>query len=345
MKRGAAVRASSASGGRGRLVACLLVSSLGACLGACTGKYVRATSSDRFEATPERLQRGQYLVNQVMGCGGCHTSRATGNLFVEGEQTDLFLAGGNVLQDRGSKLYVPNLTPDPDGLGAWTDDEILRAVRDGVAKDGRFLAPMMPYDNYQYLSDDDGKALVAYLRSIPAAKPPRPRFPNELKLLPKILFTVIGVQMHKPTANVPNPDRADRVGYGHYLARVGGCTDCHSLGDRGPLKEEDPQFMAGSTIPFADERLGKVYSRNLTPDVETGIGKYKPADVKAALRNGTRLDGKRMAPPMSIMIPHYSGMTDDDLDALIAYLGTLKPAKHLVQEPELVAEAQKLVTP
>ena len=321
------------------------VLSVALALGGCKGKYIRPTTPEKFEATPERLQRGQYLVNQAMGCGGCHTSRATGNLFMEGEQTDRFLAGGNVLEDAASgKSYIPNLTPDPDGLGSWTDDEILRAVRDGVGKDEHFMVPMMPYNNYQYLSDEDGKSLVVYLRSIPAGQAPSPRVDNELKFLPKILFTVIGVQMHTPATNVATPDRGDRVTYGHYLARICACTDCHSLGEKGPAKEDDPMFMAGSTVPFANDRLGKVWSRNLTPDVETGIGKYKPADVKAAMRNGTRLDGKRMAPPMSIMIPHYSGMTDEDLDALITYLGTLKPAKRAVQEPELTAEAQKLVT-
>jgi len=323
-----------------------LVLALGPLLGACHGKYIRPTSPEKFEATPERLQRGQYLVNQLMGCGSCHTSRATGNLFMEGEQTDLFLAGGNVLEDPGAgRLYIPNLTPDPEGLGGWTDDEILRAVRDGVHKDGHFLAPMMPYDNYQHLSDEDGKALVVYLRSIPAAKAPRPRFDSQLKFLPKMLFTVIGVQMHKPVANVPAPDRSDRVAYGHYLAEVAACTDCHSMTAKGPRKESDPLFMAGADAPFVDARLGKVYARNLTPDPDTGLGKYKPEQIKAALREGKRLDGKRMAPPMSVMIPHYSGLSDEDLDALVVFLGSLKPANHVVKEPELTPEAQKLIAP
>ena len=314
-------------------------------LGACHRKYIRPTSPEKFEATPERLQRGQYLVNQLMACGACHTSRPSGDLFMEGEQTDLFLAGGNVLQDPAVRLYVPNLTPDPDGLGSWTDDEILRAVRDGVHKDGHFLVPMMPYDNYQHLSDEDGKALVVYLRSIPAAKSPRPRFAPELKFLPKLLFTTIGVQMHKPVAGVTAPDRTDHVAYGQYLARVGACTDCHSMTSKGPRKETDPLFMAGADAPFTDARLGKVWARNLTPDPETGLGKYKPDQIKAALRDGKRLDGKRMAPPMSVMIPHTSGMTDEDLDALVAFLGSLKPANHAVKEPELTPEAQKMIAP
>jgi hypothetical protein len=90
--------------------------------------------------------------------------------------------------------------------------------------------------------------------------------------------------------------------------------------------------------------LGKVYARNLTPDVETGLGKYKEADIKAALRNGKRLDGKPMAPPMSVVIPHISGMSDEDLDALVSFLVSLKPAKHAIAEPELTDEARKLIS-
>jgi mono/diheme cytochrome c family protein len=312
---------------------------------ACHGKYIRATSSEKFEATPERLQRGHYLVNQVMSCGGCHTSRATGNLFLEGEQTDHFLAGGNVVQDDGfGTLYIPNLTPDAEGLGGWSDDEVLRAIRDGVKKDGGFMVPMMPYNNYQHLSDEDGKSVVAYLRSIPATKAPRARIANELKFMPKMLFTVVGVQMHAPVANVTPPPKTDLVRHGRYIAEIGACTDCHSLGEKGPKKDTDALFMAGSDIPFSDTRLGKVYARNLTPDVETGLGKYKAADIKASLRNGKRLDGKPMAPPMSVVIPHISGMTDEDLVALVAYLLSLKPAKHSVPEPELTEEARKLVS-
>src|SRR3569832_1552496 len=269
--------------------------------------------------------------------------RPRGDLPMEGEQTDPFLAGGNVLQDPAVRLYVPNLTPDPDGLGSWTDDEILRAVRVGVLLVGFFLVFLLPYDNYQHLSDEDGKAMVVYLRSIPAAKAPRPRFEGEMKFMLKVLFKVIGVQMHTPVANVPTPDRTDRVTYGRYLAEVGACTDCHSMTAKGPRKESDPLFMAGAGAPFVDARLGKVWARNLTPHPVPGLGKYIPVLIMAAMRDGKRRDGMRLAPPMSVMIPHYSGLSDEDLDALVAFLGSLKPAKHAVQEPELTSEAQKMV--
>ena len=152
----------------------------------------------------------------------------------------------------------------------------------------------------------------------------------------KVMFKVIGVQMHAPAAGVAAPDRANIIDYGHYLARICACTECHSLADKGPRPETDPLFLAGSELPFADPALGKVYPRNLTSDHETGLGRYDAAAIKQAMRVGVRLDGKKMASPMSIMIPHYSGMTDEDMDALVAYLKSLPPAKHKVPARELV---------
>jgi len=91
-----------------------------------------------------------------------------------------------------------------------------------------------------------------------------------------------------------------------------------------------------------DPSFGKVWARNLTPDVETGLGKYAPDQLKQAIRNGKRLDGKRIAPPMSIMVPHYAGIAEEDLNALVAYLRAIPPARHQVPERELVPSAKAL---
>jgi mono/diheme cytochrome c family protein len=298
----------------------------------CHGKYIRAIDDAPIERTPERLQRGGYLVNQVMSCGGCHTSRATGNILVEPERADAFLGGGNHFPGKGlGKLWIPNLTPDVEtGLGAWKDDEILRALRDGVSRDGHFLLPMMPFDEFQHLSDEDARSIVAYLRSIPAVKEPRARPENEIGFMPKVLFKVIGVQMHAPATNVAAPAPSDKVAFGKYLARIGGCTSCHSMTDKGPRKETDELFMSGADVGFEDPSLGTVYPRNLTSDAATGLGNYDAAAIKQAIRTGHRLDGKSMAPPMSILIPHISGLTDEDLDALVAYLKSLPAVKHQI---------------
>ena len=70
-------------------------------------------------------------------------------------------------------LYAPNTTPDKEtGLGNWTDDEIARAVREGVAKDGHALFPIMPYPNFRHMSDEDLASVIVYIRSIPAIRNP-----------------------------------------------------------------------------------------------------------------------------------------------------------------------------
>jgi mono/diheme cytochrome c family protein len=233
-------------------------------------------------------------------------------------------------------IWIPNITPDVEtGIGAWKDDEILRVLRDGVAKDGHFLVPLMPFGAYQYLSDDDARAVVAYLRTVPPYRQAKPRQENKLGFMTKLMFKTIGVQMHKPIAGVAMPDRANKHEYGHYLMRVAACGDCHSLTEKGPRPETDPMAFAGSEVPFEDPGLGKVYASNISGDAETGLGRYDAAAVKQALRNGTRLDGKRFAPPMSILMPHISGMTDDDIDALVAYMKTLPAAKRKQPERQL----------
>jgi cytochrome c553 len=322
--------------------------------GACGGKYVRPVTGEKVAATPDRLVRGGYLVNQVCACGACHTTRENGHL-TESERTDAYLGGGNIFVAHGMSdgVWIPNITPDPEtGVGNWSDDELMRAIRDGVGRDGHFMLPFMPFTSYQHLSEEDVRSIVAYLRTVPPFKQPKPRQENQLAFMPRMLFTKIGVQMHPPAHDVPGPPpppqpsgkpdvdekalKEHLIARGRYVTTIGVCGECHSLTKKGPRKPEDPQYLAGSEGPMEDPTFGKVWARNLTPDKETGLGKYWPDQIKQAIRDGKRLDGKRMAPPMSIMIPHYSGMAEDDLDAVVAYLKSLPPTKHQVPERELV---------
>src|SRR5262252_7091007 len=84
------------------------------CVAGCHGKYVRAVSGDPIEAKPERLQRGSYLVNNVLFCGACHTSREHGNNLTEPERTDAYLGGGSVYDDKGiGSVWVRTSRPSP----------------------------------------------------------------------------------------------------------------------------------------------------------------------------------------------------------------------------------------
>jgi mono/diheme cytochrome c family protein len=307
---------------------------------ACTGKYIRPTSLTRIEGTPDRIARGQYMVDSVASCGVCHTPRVDAN-WLGGERGDAYLAGGSVfdMSDEGLKISVPNLTPDIEtGLGSWSDDQILRALRDGIHKDkDRLMYPPMPFYMFDQMSDEDAYSVVAYLRSIPPVK-------NKFTAVREAGFMVrtvmnFGVMHHKPVQNVKVPDRKNAKAYGGYLARMGLCVDCHSLTSMGPDLEDN--LLGGGTEPMKMQEIGKIHPRNLTPDKETGLGKFSKAQIVEALRSGKRLDGKTMAAPMSWVIPHLSTWTDEDLDALVTFMQSVPAIKHAVPERELTKEAKK----
>jgi cytochrome c553 len=302
---------------------------------ACTGAYVRPTTQERVQSTPERVARGAYLVNQAMSCGACHTTRE-GSFALTGERADMLLAGTAIeLPKDGFKLWIPNLTPDVEtGLGGWSDDEIMRAVRDGVGQDGHLLFPLMPFSSYRHVSDEDLRAIVAYLRSVPPVKNRRPFSGNQLGFVAELLVSR-GMMHHEPARDVAPPDRRDQLAYGEYVLRLGHCAECHAATGTGPRDVGEEGFLSGWDHAEGLPGVGKVYCRNLTPDRDTGLGRYSADQIKRALREGRRLDGQRMAPPMSLFIPHLSGLTDDDMDALVAFIRSVPPVKNKIPERQL----------
>ena len=112
------------------------------------------------------IGRGAYLA-QIMDCTGCHTGRTPEGApdpaqYLTGSMLGFSLPGLGV-------FWPPNLTSDATGLGGWTDEQVVTAIRTGVRPDGRVLAPIMPYHSYAALTDEDAAALVAYLRTLPHA--------------------------------------------------------------------------------------------------------------------------------------------------------------------------------
>jgi mono/diheme cytochrome c family protein len=319
-----------------------LVLALGLGALACTGKYVRPTTQETVKATPERLARGEYIVDRLASCGACHTERQSGDASdSESATAGAYLSGGNTLRDAQFTLWVPNITGDlQTGIGRWTDDELMRAIRDGVRPDGSFMFPVMPYLDYRFMSDEDVRAVVAYLRSVPKVKQPRKPTENDLPFLAKVGIG-LGMVQHEPAKDVPPPPD-DPVRRGEYLAHLGHCQSCHALGSRGPRDPDDDDFMAGSDKPMETPGLAKVWAPNLTPDRETGLGRFSDEQLENALRTGTRLsDGKPMAYPMSAFIPHLAGISAQDMSDLIAWLRSLKPVKHAVPPRELTAKGQQ----
>ena len=164
----------------------------------------------KVAATPERLARGKYLYENLCNCGGCHSLR------------DFTRFGGpEVVSGRGQGSVFPpefglpgevaasNITPDREtGIGAWSDGEKIRAIRDGVDREGRTLFPLMPYRFYRYMSDEDVQSLVAYLNALPPLRHSQPKTRIQF---PVNLFIK---SAPKPAGQVAPPDLGDRVKYG-----------------------------------------------------------------------------------------------------------------------------------
>ncbi|HEY2017939.1 MAG TPA: c-type cytochrome [Bryobacteraceae bacterium] len=280
--------------------------------------------------TPERIARGKFIFQYVSHCDSCHSERDFTR--VDGPVVESGRGRGNVLSSLINGLpgtvIAPNLTPDPEtGLGNWTDGEKIRAIREGVDRDGRALFPMMPYAGYRKMSDEDVESLVAYLDSLSPVKNPLPK----TQLAFPVNLMIKGVP--QPVGNVPPHDRSDKVKHGEYLATLGACAECHTPMDKGqPVPGK--KFAGGRQFVSS---LGTVVTANITPDIETGIGKWseefflkKFYDYKEYAANGPP---KASGPEAFTLMPWLglSQLPPEDLGAIYAYLRTLRPVHNPVE--------------
>lgn len=138
--------------------------------------------------TADLVERGRYLVT-IMDCGGCHTTGA----LVGKPDPSRHLAGSDIgFGFPGGVVYPPNLTPDPDtGLGKWTEEQLIQAVRRGLRPDGRVLVPIMPWPAFAMLTDADARAVAAYLRSLPPVRFQAPRNAGPGEKPPAPYMTVV----------------------------------------------------------------------------------------------------------------------------------------------------------
>lgn len=309
----------------------------------------RPAPDEKVEATPARVARGQYLVENVADCFGCHSDHHWDRFALpvkEGTKGQ----GGYPFD---AKLGVPglvqaqNITQDKEtGLGEWSDGEIMRALREGVNRKGEALFPMMPYEFFHSMSDEDAQAVVAFLRTVPAVRHPiAPRrldFPVNLmiKFAPKPL-----------TGPVQAPDPKNTVAYGQYMATIAGCAGCHTPHDDKGAPIPTAWFTGGWVMvgPW-----GRVVSANLTPDPDNYIGQASRDEFIGRFKSFETLGGDNapVAPPgKNTVMPwtSFAGMTKEDLGAIYDYLRTLKPVKKKINRfpdapPEAAPAEQRAAT-
>jgi len=261
--------------------------------------------------TTNLVARGEYIVRNAAACGGCHSANE--------RNPDGPLSGGTEFKDwRLGTIRASNLTSDSaTGLGTWTEADIVRALRYGQRKDGRILAPVMPYDWLNRMSDVDAFAVAQYLKSLPPVH-------NEVRQSPNLVFKAARLFMApKDPVAVMVPPRGPTAAYGNYLAdHVALCAHCHT--PRSGIRDQydDKLPYAGDASPAKNF---PVNPSNITPDSATGIGRWTEADFVRTMRTGVNPAGDTLHPIMPWRA--IRRMTDDDLRAMYLYLRTV-PAVH-----------------
>ena len=166
-----------------------------AALSSCSGPKADNTSGTNTDSTAMRVERGRYLVS-VGGCNDCHSPKKMTDqgpipdpaLLLSGHPAGIPLAGADTATAKNWILFFPmgtaskgpwgttyaaNLTPDPTGIGNWSEQQFFNAMRKGWYKgmEGtRPIMPLMPWQNYKDMSDEDLRSIFAYLKTIPPVK-------------------------------------------------------------------------------------------------------------------------------------------------------------------------------
>ena len=264
------------------------------------------------------IARGEYLF-RASGCGNCHTD--TDN---DGE----FLAGGYALNTPFGTFYSPNITPHPEfGIGTWSEQDFIRAMKAGVAPDGRDYFPAFPYTSYTGLTHDDLRALKAYLFSVPPVAIPSRRH----DVIPGLrrglwLWKLLFFKLPAPIA----PPGADATWVrGAYLATaVVHCPECHTPRNRlGGLIER--LHLAGTR----DGPEGKSVP-NITPDPKTGIGRWDHDDLMFYLETGGTPDGDYAGGLMAEVIDNgLTHLTEADRAAIATYVLSVPAIARRISKP------------
>lgn len=281
------------------------------------------------ERTPARLERGAYLAEHVAVCTDCHSERDFSRFSGPVKPGTVGKGGAHFGKELGlpGDVVARNITPYK--LSSWSDGEILRALTAGVSRDGSALFPLMPYQNYANMCEEDLLSLISYVRSLkPVESEPQASsldFPLNLlvRTLPKAASLV---------KSCPKPE--DGVAYGKYLVTMASCADCHTPRN-GPEEIPGKQFSGGTTIPLPNGTT--ITSANLTPDVETGIGSWSKEAFIARFRNyrdAGSLHAVGQGERQTIMPwSQYAGMSDQDLGAIYDFLRTQKAVRSDAKKP------------
>ncbi len=262
--------------------------------------------------------RGKYLFDAA-GCAGCHTDK---------KNKGAPLAGGRKLKTPFGVFHSPNISPDPDnGIGRWSDADFIRALREGVAPDGRHYFPVFPYPSYTGITDADMIDLKAYIFTLPPA--PAPNKPHDVAA-PfgwRFLLPIWKALYFSPGPFRPEPGKSAAWNRGRYLVRaLGHCGECHTPRDGLGGPKNEMAFAGTGKAP------GGGIVPNITPDKKTGIGRWSDADLEELFESGMLPDGDFVGGDMGEVVDRTtSRLNVQDIKSMIVYLRALRPVENKIE--------------
>lgn len=255
------------------------------------------------------MARGQYLFSLAGGCA-CHTV-PKGTPHVGAREFPIPVA----------KVYSTNLTADQEtGLGRWSDQQIRDAMVKGIRPNGKRLLPVMPYEAYSGMAQEDLNALIAYLRTL---KPVRKETPALKSWAPfyRPLGTFVWFKLFSRSTSSPPKAPQGGIERGRYLVgHVSLCGDCHTPRNFLGVPNRSLHLAGTKTGPLGEE------IPNITPDKETGIGDWSRNDIAEFVLTGTKPDLDNAQGLMEEVIEAgYKAMKREDALAIADYLKSIQP--------------------
>ena len=271
-------------------------------------------------ANKDQIAKGQYIFAVAGGCA-CHT-----------EPQKEANVGARPFSIPFGKVYSTNLTQDKDtGLGSWTDQQIQDAIVKGVGRNGRRILPVMPFEKYSGMAQEDLQALIVYLRTFKPAKKVTPELNTWVPFM-RTIGTRLFLALFGRFSIAPVEAPRSGLARGRYLVdHIAICGDCHT--PRNFIGAPNrAQYLAG--MSEKDSPL-KERVPNITPDRETGIGDWKREDIVELLKSGTKPDADNVQGLMEEVIQGvghgYKDMTKEDLLAIADYLKSIPAIKNKIE--------------
>lgn len=278
-----------------------------------------SSGSIRAEPSAETIERGKQLATAA-DCAGCHTA----------DPSKPF-AGGKRLASPFGAIYSPNLTPDREtGIGAWSDEDFRRALREGTAPDGSHYYAAFPYPYFTKVTRDDLLAIRAYLATLAPVRNQRPA--SELWWPFDYRFVMRGWNFlfFKPGIFEPNQQKSTEWNRGGYLVTgAAHCGACHTPKNVFGAEKRNRAFRGGSVDGWFAPRLDSA--------VRSGLKSWSVDDLVEYLASGRNSRSHAAGPMADVVVNSTSKMSEGDLRAIAVYLKDLPPG---LPEPDVAPPPQ-----